>query len=107
MSLRLVEGPGKFEGCLVVDFLIYDIIMNGGDDGTHYNEGWGDSASLVIGPFKGLVDFTDGERQFLSEQAAAILYESTQGFVSVDWFESEDEAREHFDSIAGSYGDNE
>lgn len=108
--MRRYQGPGKFEGCLLVDLLAYSLSTDSSE--FHSREGWGDSASFVEGPFDysstseaigDPIDFDEEELTFLRQQAAAIVYESSDGFVSVDWFPTLDEARKHFDEIAVSY----
>jgi hypothetical protein len=97
MTLRPYPHPGKFEGGLLIDEHVYAASLHGcgetvgGDDG-------GESYTSVDGPLTdirptdehGTPLLNDHEISFLASQAGAIIYEDSQGFVFVTYYEDEE-----------------
>jgi hypothetical protein len=84
-------GPGKFYTML--DAAVWEASLDGGPDeesGSVDELGW---SGLVRAPIldatcEQWAELTDEERAFVAAHAGAILFEDSQGFVSVDYFET-------------------
>lgn len=128
MTLRRVDGPGKFEGCMLVEVAVYVASLDGCCDVVGDDNG-GESYTRVDGPMTGIdLEQTDqaerdhlldsiksaligtdapedptrlnsDELAFMARQAGAIVYESTQGFVSVEFFRAADELEANWEAI--------
>jgi hypothetical protein len=113
MTLRRYEHPGKFEGGLIIDEYVYAASLDGcgetvgGDDG-------GESYTTVDGPLLGddarLPCRADGElsadeRAFLASQAGAIIYQDSQGFVSVTYYDDKKTYDDAWAQLVASYDD--
>lgn len=107
-GIRFLSGCGKFEGEDVTSLVAYAM------DSTEVcsNEAWGNSATLVEGPFgKDYLsqEFDEvgrlnrAERRFIRQQAGCIVHESTQGFVSVEWFYDSQRLFKRWDAVQGTY----
>jgi len=95
-------GPGKFN--LLVDTIPHAYTMEGAHDdetGDCETTGW-------FGLVKGKLDPTgiDGsdklsadDRAFLARMIGAIVCEDSQGFVSVDYYDREEDMREEWERI--------
>lgn len=114
MSLRRYPHPGKFEGGLLIDQIPYLFALEGGADEEESNPDWGESAQLISGPitlesYPGIVSevspdgLTPEEIEFLSSHAGCIVHEDTQGFVSVDWYETHAELESAWRGVAESF----
>lgn len=98
-------GPGKFS--LMVDAIGYTASMDGcaeecGDVDTfgHYSLVTGGKFQDSIGDSGiGADELSAEDMAFLREQVACIVAEDSQGFVGVDWFTDEREARARFSAI--------
>ena len=102
MTLRRADGPGKFEGELLVTELLYTATLDGGPDDEASDEFAGTWFGRLDGPLVQdyLADkLTDEEREFLSSQAGAILCEDTQGFVSASYYETKEALDADWNSI--------
>lgn len=93
-------GPGKFD--TILDSYIYDLSLDGSDSECGSVDEHGVCYSLLNGPssswFKDGDPFqeelTEDERAFLDEQAGAILWENSDGFVSIDYYTDDAELAE-------------
>ena len=102
-GLRRYKHPGKYEGGLFINQFF----------GEFFDE---ESGDVNINGFHGLIkgelvstawdaakqegeELTREEVDFLEKQAGAIYTEDSQGFVSVDYFEDEDNLDEAWDDI--------
>ncbi len=87
MSLRRIDGPGKFESGLVVDEYLYDLTLNGCTEteaGDVETAGW---YALLRGPFEADSEtLTDDEIAYLASLAGAIVATDSNGFVSVEHY---------------------
>jgi hypothetical protein len=91
-----VDGPGKFEGEDTLTLWAFDKDSEGWADEQVSNEGWGDGAALIRGPFDpaGLrADRLDeygflnrAERREILRSAGVVVSWDSQGFVTADWF---------------------
>lgn len=101
-GLRVVRGPGKFEGELYLTVLAYSMSLDGGADeecgSSSEGAGWaGLMAGIAVEDAEehaaedGGGPLTAEERKFLRTEgkAGVILFERTDGFVSGEWFGSE------------------
>jgi hypothetical protein len=90
-------GPGKFETAL--DALVYGLVGNGADEEAGEIETTG-LYTLLVGSFNvdgPMADFTPeqaremtrDERIFLARQVGVIVLETSDGFVSVFWYDSQ------------------
>lgn len=97
-------GPGKFD--TIVDSYVYDLSLNGCDEETGEAEttGW---YGRINGPFKlseepfDQVDLTWEEKHLISTTAGCIISEDSQGFVSVEYFDSAAELEGAWCAIEG------
>jgi hypothetical protein len=97
MALRRYEHPGKFEGGLIIDEYVHAASLDGGCETVGSDDG-GESYTSVDGPLSditpadehGAPRLTEGELSFLASQAGAIIYEDSQGFVSVTYYADEE-----------------
>lgn len=92
-KIRVCNEPGKFEGELLIAKPLYQLSLEGGCD-----EEVGDVAELgywygmLRGPFDCIdevepgVPLTKEEKEYLGRTAGVIIYENTQGFVSVVYY---------------------
>lgn len=99
--IRQLAGFSKFEENEVTSVFAYDYAMDSTDFCS--NECWGNNATFVEGPFtshellayRGDIDSVVGpenrlnraERRFIRRQVGCIVYEDSQGFVYVDWYD--------------------
>jgi hypothetical protein len=110
-QLRRNEGPGKFEGGLVIDEVVYDLSLCGCDDecGDVQTTGW---FGRLDGPFRSDGPFADisatavaehaltsDELSYLAGVAGAIISEDSNGFVSVAYFDDAEELSRVWDRI--------
>lgn len=110
-KIRRAEGHGKFEGCDLLDGAAYVWGME--SNYIHSREHAGDSVTLVEGPFSAIecrevtVDYDKKlnrrERQFVQRQKAALVFESGDGFINVEWYNDLDKCRERFDELSKYY----
>lgn len=102
--IRRIKSPGKFEGEDALSLAIYEMLLDGGGDEFEGDEFSGESFTLIRGPFtmaslNGKFDLLTyhfnhpslnrAERKYLKRQAGAILYESSQGFITTTRYTSE------------------
>lgn len=110
-ALRRYPHPGKYAGGLLIDELVNDMTLDGADEETGYADttGWygllrgpihmeeckGCSWSHVVGVVVSdcqnvahRYHLHSDEELFLSAIAGAIVTEDSQGFVSVEYFET-------------------
>lgn len=111
-------GPGKFDS--MVDSFLYSATLEGwGDEETGDVEGPG-AYTLIVGSILEAAEagaknenetLTEAERDELKDDRAVILREDSQGFVSVDYYESEADARHDWkeieEDVAGFYEEDE
>ena len=98
-------GPGKFD--LNIDALVYDLSLNGPDEecGECNTTGW---YGLMIGKFdvsqadRESYDLSDEDVEFLNQTAGAIIAEDLQGFITVEYYDTEDELMETWKELAES-----
>ena len=98
---------GKFEGGLIVDEHVYSISLNGCGE-TVGSEFRGESYTSLEGPFSPCDDcdpLTPDEISFLASRAGAILYESSDGFVEVSYYEDEEAFLVAWNRVVDSYDD--
>jgi hypothetical protein len=89
------RSPGKFEGGLRVDELVYLLTLDGGPDeqtGDAQSTGWfgllkGGGLEEAVDPRGEPFRPNADEVAYLTEQAGAIVFENSQGFVDVFAFE--------------------
>ena len=108
-GLRRYPHPGKFEGELLVAVPLYQLSLDG-----HCDEEIGDACEgpvwfgLLRGPFMDITEadgepLNEQEREFLASLAGAIVEESSDGFVSVTYYEDSDELERAWQELAGLY----
>jgi hypothetical protein len=105
-------GPGKFDS--MVDSFLWGATMDGGADeelGESEGFGW---YGLMVGDIlkdaeRGAAEngdaLTEEERDELRGTKAVILSENSQGFVGVDYYDNEDDAREAWKKLEDEYAD--
>lgn len=96
-------GPGKFS--LEIDAAVYDASLEGGADeeiGDVETTGW---YGILRGAIDPPADATPEEKAFLAAQAGAIISEDSQGFVSVEYYESETELEDAWSDIQDEIGE--
>ena len=106
-GLRMVKGPGKFEGELLVSELLYDEALGWGSgdeigdvqDFGHYQRI--DADAELAGDLDKRYGLTGEELAFMRKQVGAIIHTDNSGFVRVEWFES----KKAFDRIWGKLED--
>lgn len=115
-SIRSIKSFGKFEGNTVCD--VYAYVCADDSTETESNEHWGNSATRV--DFSKGYNYSDlrkfhqdngylegnlnrAERRFILKHAGAIVHVSSQGFVSVDWFETEKSLDRQWSRVQTSY----
>lgn len=110
-GIRTYRGFGKFEGNDVLSLVAYDMAMDSTD--IHSDEHGGGSASLVeysdafyydyLRTCRDAYRLPDGlnkrERKQIRSYVGFIVYESSQGFISVDWFVSRKHMMIHWDNL--------
>jgi len=104
--------PGKFEGGFRLDREVHYATLDGtvstvGDVETtgHYSYlSYSDLLDVAKDP---KADLNAKEREFLNEQRAAIVYEDSNGFVTVDYFKDETTAERRFVAIEKEISDAE
>jgi hypothetical protein len=96
-GLRMADGPGKFEGELLVSERLHDFVADNGVDDEASAEGWGWYGLIRAGSFGGGwhgmlardgFELTEAESDYLASHVGAIIYESSSGFVSVAYYET-------------------
>lgn len=96
--------PGKFEGGYVIDEVVYELSLDGADEevGDVIEEGvwYGLLESLDGLDTSG---FTEDEKKFIAEQVGAIIREDSQGFVTVEYFDSHKELKKAWREILAWY----
>jgi hypothetical protein len=101
-DIRPVRGFGKFEGCDATDIYAYDYVTNGFSSDIASSEFGGESATLIECDFRrngdlyGSIDLlryyttsnrlNRAERRYIRKMVGAIVYESSYGFVTVNWY---------------------
>lgn len=107
--LAEVKGSGKFAGCSVADWLMYEMSLDGASaSDTVANEGWGDSATLLEGPLFDATNadhraLTAGEQTALAGHAGCIVRESSDGLITVDYFECRDALDAEWDATVTDF----
>lgn len=95
-----ITGPGKFEGCTVPDRLAWELTMYG--DGETLSDGFGGTSyTRLDAPI--FVDkdcLTDEEREEYGAYAGVILTETSDGFVSAEWFETKNKLETVWEAIS-------
>lgn len=117
-SIRQMPRFGKLESCSVPDAVAYEWAMESTE--IHSNEAWGNSVTLVVADSDTYDDdlkkmeideigkLNRAERNFILKHEAALVFEATDGGISVRWFKTEESARKRFDALeADYYGDDE
>lgn len=96
--------PGKFEGGYVIDESVYELMLDGPDEEVGDVFGKGMWYSLLES-LDGLdtSDFTEDEKEFIAEQVGAIISEDSQGFVTVEYFDSHKELEKAWREILAWY----
>jgi hypothetical protein len=97
MTLRRYEHHGKFEGGLIIDEYVHAASLDGCGETVGSDDG-GESYTSVDGPFADITPanedgtpmFNADEIAFLASQAGAIIYESSDGFVDVTYYDDEE-----------------
>lgn len=111
-GLRRIDRPGKFEGGLVIDEMLWEA---SGDWG--FNQEFGDVQDFgfyglqvfdkdITKDLEGAVrmqKLTPDERAFLRKQAGAILTEDNSGFVTVRYYEDKDRLMRAWTALEESY----
>jgi hypothetical protein len=101
-------GPGKFN--TILDSYVYGVSVDGGCDeefSHEYGGGWygmmrhGRTIFRDHDPF--LEPLNDAEREQLTECAGVILYEDSQGFVYVDYYDTDEELQNAWHKIAAQF----
>jgi hypothetical protein len=96
-GLRMADGPGKFEGELLISERLYDFVADNGVYEETSAEGWGQYSLVRAGSFGGRwhgmlthdgFELTEAESDFLADYVGAILYESSDGSVHVTYYET-------------------
>jgi hypothetical protein len=106
-------GPGKFDS--MVDSFLWSAALDGSweDEQVGESEGFG-YYSLVVGDIAAMAehgaeetgdDITPDERDELKGTAAVIMSENSQGFVGVDYFDTEKDARKAWADIEEAYNE--
>ena len=101
-ELTMADGPGKFEGELLVTELAWEVTMNGGSDedyGRYSILRNGSTIFLDNDPFGEDFGLSDADLDFLRDSAGCILFESDYGFVYGSWFDSADELESAWEMI--------
>jgi hypothetical protein len=106
-------GPGKFS--LMVDALAYSASMDGCGEEVGDVDTFGHYCLVTGGKFLdtlpdsgiGSDDLSEEDRAFVQAQDSAIVHTDSQGFVSVDWFTDEREARARWSTIESDYEQSE
>lgn len=104
--MRRITQAGKFEGCLLIDLFAYELILQG--EGEFLSDGDGGvSYTRIDGPFSGksFGPLNYREQGFLGRQAGCILKESSQGFVSVQWYENAQELANQWDELEKDFSE--
>lgn len=112
--LRMVDTPGKFEGELWVSEYVYRLVLGGFSDAT---EGSCDEYGVVYDLVREPLDvsdvletgesLTDEEEKFLRRKAGAIVREDDQGFVTVEYYETQEELDEAWAEIMAKFEEEE
>jgi hypothetical protein len=97
-GLRLVDGPGKFQGELLISEQLYWSTLDGiTDEECPFGDGMGWYGLIRAGSSGGLwhgmltregFELTEDESDFLADRVGAILYESSDGAISVTYYET-------------------
>jgi hypothetical protein len=108
-GMRLVDGPGKFEGELLISERLHEFVEdNGVDEDMPLGDGMGWYGLIRAGSFGGRwygmlclggFELTEAESDFLADQVGAILHEDSDGFVSARYFETTREINKAWASI--------
>jgi hypothetical protein len=107
-------GPGKFN--TILDSYVYDLSLDGADTLGDVSEIGIVYSAVDLGPDaladieKSVAKGNDGpltpeERRLIEKSAGAILTENDQGFVSVDYFDTEDELDKDWEEIESEVDD--
>jgi hypothetical protein len=113
MTLRRYPYAGKFEGGLIIDEYVHAASLDGCGETVGSDDG-GESYTSVDGPLlRGdtrLPNRADGElsadeRSFLAIQSGAIIYEDSQGFVSVTYYDDKEAYDDAWARVVASYDD--
>jgi hypothetical protein len=103
-GIRRYPHPGKYEGGLIIDTYV---------DSGSYDEDIGESDTTgFYGLLRGISvdeiwkeakadgeELTKEEVEFLESQAGAIIYEDSQGFITVSYYDDESELNESWNQI--------
>ena len=108
-GLRMADGPGKFEGELLVSERLYWSTLDGGADEEYpVGEGMGWYGLIRAGSFGGGwhgmltrdgFELNEAEADYLASHVGAILYETPDGFVSATYYETSRELNAAWDDI--------
>ena len=116
--LRRYKYLGKYEGGLVIDEIVHCMSLEGCDEEEGSCSENGYWYGLLRGPFKSEGEFanisatarldfkiTRGEIRFLADVAGAIVKETDQGFVSVEYYDDVDRMREDWAEIVADFAE--
>jgi hypothetical protein len=111
-ELRPYPHPGKFEGGLMIDEVVYDLSMDGADDECGSVDEHGRWYGLVRAPISlsedEAPDLTGFERDYLrSLGGGAILTENSQGFVNVEYYETTEAIEQAWQSCQNDFSDSD
>lgn len=101
-------GPGKFEGSGEIGSLINDL---GTDEDLGDSETFGwygllrDGESILAQLLESGAEVTEEEAENLRTSAGVILHEDSQGFVDVDYYDTEDELEEAWSDLEDEYSE--
>ena len=110
MTLRKAD-LGKFEGGLYIDQYAFDITLDGVDDeigdisedGIWYGKIYRGTDTIYSLIKKRMDDdedkMTPDEEEYLADVVGIIVSEDDQGFVNVDYYESDEDLKKDWDKI--------
>lgn len=108
--MSIINDPGKFEGEAVSTLYLYDIVQNG-DGETFSDDTGGEYYTFIDGPFRlegRTIDghfIDDDDMAMVESSAGACLHESSDGFCSATWYETQEQYQEAYDDVSSSYAD--
>lgn len=108
--LRMARSPGKFEGEMLVNQMLWEASLEWGELGIGDVQDFGYfqrhdfDESFVDDLEKSQGKLNPAERAFLRKQVGAITSEDNFGFVTVGWFESKKALDNIWDEIEDAYG---
>jgi len=110
MTLRKAD-VGKFEGGLYIDQYVYEASLDGCDDeigdvseqGIWYGKIYRGTTTIYSMVQEQMKDddekLTSEEQEFLADVIGIIISEDDQGFISVDYYESDKKLKTDWDKI--------